>query len=50
MDINILTLRRNHDNDAIIKSDSQEEVGGETRDKVLDGSIVINNYYGTCLM
>ena len=37
-----LTLRRNHDNDAIIKSDSQEEVGGETRDKVLDGSIVIN--------
>ena len=37
-----LTLRRNHDNYAIIKSDSQEEVGGETRDKVLDGSIVIN--------
>ena len=37
-----LTLRRNHDNDAIIKADSQEEVGGETRDKVLDGSIVIN--------
>ena len=37
-----LTLRRNHDNDAIIKADSQEEVGGETRNKVLDGSIVIN--------
>ena len=30
MDIkHTLTLRRNHDNDAIIKSNSQEEVGGE---------------------
>ena len=36
-----LTLRRNHDNDAIIKANAQEEVGGETKDKVLDGSIVI---------
>ena len=36
-----LTLRRNHDNDAILKADATEVVGDETKDKVLDGSILI---------
>ena len=37
----VLTLHRNHNNDAIIKSAERGETGGETRDSVIDGKIYI---------
>ena len=37
----VLTLHRNHNNDAIIKSAERGETGGETRDSVTDGKIYI---------
>ena len=37
----VLTLRRSHNNDAIIKSAEQGEIGGEPRDSVTDGRIDI---------
>ena len=37
----VLTLRGNHNNDAIIKSAAQGEISGEARDKVTDGKIDI---------
>ena len=37
----VLTLRRNHNNDAIIKSAEQGEIGEEARDSVTDGKINI---------
>ena len=36
-----LTLHRNHNNDAIIKSAEQGEIGGEARDSVTDRKIDI---------
>ena len=41
----VLTLRGNHNNDAIIKSAAQGEISGEARDKVTDGKIDIKKIY-----
>ena len=35
----VLTLRRNHNNDAIIKSAEQGEIGGEARDWITNGKM-----------